>query len=319
MRRRWRLTHGSQAGQVAPVAQPTQSAARRRQLGSEARSPAVRRTLAVVLVLNAIVAASKIVVGVNTGSLTVLGAALESGLDMFNNIIGMTIVGVAGRAPDEDHPYGHDKFETLGALGIVGFLSISCFELLREGITALVRGSEPHHISSIELSIIAATLVLNVFVVWYERRRGRELGSAFLLADAAHTSGDILVTLMALASLLLSRTGLVHLDAVLAIGVALIIAWSGLKILRESIPVLVDARAIDARDLRGVVLGVPEIRDVRNVRSRSTASGQLFAEVTVAVSGTTSVDDAHRLADAVEAAIEREFGTSQVTVHVEPA
>ena len=68
-----------------------------------------------------------------------------------------------------------------------------------------------------------------------------------------------------------------------------------------------------------MVLAVPHIRDVRNVRSRSTASGQLFAEVTIAVSGTTSVDEAHRLADAVEAAIEEQFGTSQVTVHVEPA
>ena len=58
---------------------------------------------------------------------------------------------------------------------------------------------------------------------------------------------------------------------------------------------------------------------MRNVRSRFTASGQLFAEVTIAVSGGRSVDDAHRLADAVEAAIEREFGTSQVTVHIEPA
>ena len=67
------------------------------------------------------------------------------------------------------------------------------------------------------------------------------------------------------------------------------------------------------------MLGVPDIRDVRNVRSRFTASGQLFAEVTIAVSGDTPVDEAHRLADAVEAAIEREFGTSQVTVHVEPA
>jgi cation diffusion facilitator family transporter len=275
--------------------------------------------LAIVLVLNAIVAASKIFVGARTGSLTVLGAALESGLDMFNNVIGMSLIAVAGRGPDEDHPYGHDKFETLGALGIVGFLSISCFELLREGITSLISGSAPHHIDTIELGIIAATLVVNMFVVWYERRRGHELGSAFLLADAAHTAGDILVTLMALVSLALSRTGLVHLDAVLAIGVALIIAWSGAQILRASIPILVDERAIDARQLRGVVLGVPQIHDVRSVRSRSTASGQLFAEVTVVVSGTTSVDQAHKLADAVEAAIEREFGTSQVTVHVEPA
>ena len=313
------MTGGSLPPQVAPVAQSTQSAERRRQVANDARSPAVRRTLAIVLVLNALVAASKIFVGVHTGSLTVLGAALESGLDMFNNLIGMSLIAVAGRGPDEDHPYGHDKFETLGALGIVGFLSISCFELLREGITSLISGSAPHHVDSTELGIIAATLVVNMFVVWYERRRGHELGSVFLLADASHTAGDILVTLMALASLALSRTGSVHLDALLAIGVALIIAWSGAQILRASIPILVDARAIDARQLRGVVLGVPQIHDVRNVRSRSTASGQLFAEVTVAVSGKISVDQAHQLADAVEAAIEHEFGTSQVTVHVEPA
>ena len=82
----------------------------------------------------------KLVVGMRTGSLTVLGAALESGLDTLNNAIGMFLVSIAARAPDEDHPYGHDKFETLGALGIVGFLSISCFELMREGVTALIGG-----------------------------------------------------------------------------------------------------------------------------------------------------------------------------------
>jgi cation diffusion facilitator family transporter len=161
--------------------------------------------------------------------------------------------------------------------------------------------------------------VVNAFVVWYERRRGRELGSAFLLADAAHTGSDILVTLMAVVSLAFAGINLPWLDAALAITVALIIAWSGLQILRQSIPILVDERAIDAGEIRGVVLGVSDIRDVRNVRSRSTASGQLFAEVTIAVPGETPVDEAHRLADAVEAAIEREFGTSQVTVHIEPA
>jgi len=174
-------------------------------------------------------------------------------------------------------------------------------------------------VSLVDIAFIIGTLVVNVFVVWYERRRGRELGSVFLMADAAHTSGDILVTLMALASLALARIGWPGLDAVLAIGVALIIAWSGLQILRDSIPVLVDERAIDAGRLRSVVLAVSGIIDVRKVRSRSTASGQLFAEVTIGVSGATPVSDAHRLADLVEAAIEREFGTSEVTVHIEPA
>jgi len=278
----------------------------------------VRRTLIVVLCLNALVAVIKVAIGFRTGSLTVLGAALESGLDMFNNVIGVMLVDVAGRAPDEDHPYGHDKFETLGALGIVGFLSISCFELLREGVSSILSGSHPRRITALDLAVISATLVINVFVVVYERRRGRELGSAFLLADAAHTGSDILVTIMAIASLALSRVGIPFLDALLAITVALIIAWSGFQILRQSIPILVDERAIDARELRRVVLDVTDIHDVRNVRSRFTASGQLFAEVTIAVSGGTSVDEAHRLADAVEDAIEQNFGTSQVTVHVEP-
>ena len=312
------LTRGLVPHQLARVASSNQSAAERRRRTESARSPQVRRTLFVVMTLNAVVALVKVAVGVRTGTLTVLGAALESGLDLLNNLIGIALVGVAGRAPDEDHPYGHDKFETLGALGIVGFLSISCFELLREGITALIVRRVPGTVSHVDILVIVGTLVVNIFVVQYERRRGRELGSVFLLADSAHTGTDILVTLMALASLVLAREGWSSIDPLLAIGVALIIARSGVRILRDSIPVLVDQRAIDAERLRGVVLALPEIHDVRSIRSRSTASGQLFAEVTIAVRGTTPVEEAHRLADAVEAAIEREFGTSQVTVHVEP-
>jgi divalent metal cation (Fe/Co/Zn/Cd) transporter len=90
-------------------------------------SNAVRRTLTVVLALNALVTLMKIYVGVHTHTLTVVGAALESGLDMMNNVIALTLVGIAHRAPDEEHPYGHAKFETLGTLAVVGFLSISCF------------------------------------------------------------------------------------------------------------------------------------------------------------------------------------------------
>ena len=279
----------------------------------------VRRVLIVVLLLNAVLAAVKVVVGIRTGSLTVLGAALESALDMLNNLIGVALVGVAARAPDEDHPYGHDKFETLGALAIVGFLSISCFELLREGTTALVTHRPPLTIATGDVGVIGATVLVNLFVVWYERASARKLGSAFLLADASHTAGDIGVTLMALATLVLARLGLSWLDAPLAIAVALIIAWSGVGILRRSIPILVDQRAIETNALRTVVMAIPGIRDVRKMRSRSTASGQLFADVTIVVGGRTSVDDAHRLADAVEQAIERAFGASEVTVHVEPA
>lgn len=284
-----------------------------------ARAPAVRNTLLVILVLNAAVVAVKIAVGVRTGALSVLGAALESGLDLLNNVVGMLLVGIAARGPDEEHPYGHEKFETLGALAIVGFLSISCFELLREGVRYAFGGRTPRTPSIPELVLVAGTLAINLYVVAYERRRGRQLRSAFLLADAAHTRSDIYVTLAALGSLVLTRIGLGAVDAVLAVVVALVIAWNGYEILRGTVPVLVDQRAVASDELRRLLTSIPSVREVGTVRSRASASGVLFAEVTIGVDGSTTVDEAHRIADAVEGRIAEEFGASEVTVHVEPA
>ena len=297
-----------------PLAPRTQSSVERAN-----RSPAVRATLLSILVLNAVVVIVKIAIGIRTGALAVLGAALESGLDMMNNVMGLLLVSLASRAPDDDHPYGHDKFETLGALGIVGFLSISCFELLREGVHQLLQHAPPHAPDTKEVWLLASTVLINIVVVYYERKRGRELSSAFLLADASHTLTDIYVTGLAVGSLVLARIGYGHLDAVLAIIVALLIARTGYQILRETVPILVDQRGADAEELRAHIASIAGVREVRAVRSRLTASGTLFAEVTIGVSADTPVADAHRLADAVEDRIERAYGTAEVTVHVEPA
>ena len=280
---------------------------------------AVRGVLARVLVLNLIVVGVKVIVGLRTGALSVLGAALESSLDVLNNIVGMILVTVAARAPDETHPYGHAKFETLGALAIVTFLSISCFELLREAFLQFRQAHSPGAPSLLDVGLVGVTLAINALVVAYERRRGRELSSSFLVADAAHTNSDVYVTILALASLGLTRVGLGALDPVLAVLVALIIAWNGYKILRETVPILVDERGLDSADVRRLVERIPRISEVRSVRSRAGASGIVFAEVTVGVAGSTSVADAHEIADEIETRIAEALGASEVVVHVEPA
>jgi cation diffusion facilitator family transporter len=270
------------------------------------------------LVLNLVVVAIKLIVGLRTNALSVLGAALESSLDVLNNVVGMILVTVAARAPDESHPYGHAKFETLGALAIVTFLSISCFELLRQAVGLLGRAHSPQTPTWTELGLVGLTLVVNALIVVYERRRGRELSSAFLVADAAHTHSDVYVTLLAIASLALTRVGLGTLDPVLAVLVALIIAWNGYEILKETVPILVDERGLDSADVRRLVEQIPRISEVRSVRSRAGASGVVFAEVTVGVAGSTSVADAHAIADEVENRIAEALGVSEVVVHVEP-
>jgi len=284
-----------------------------------ARPAAVRGVLARVLFLNLIVVAIKLIVGLRTGALSVLGAALESSLDLLNNVVGMILVTVAARAPDETHPYGHAKFETVGALAIVTFLSISCFELLREAVLQLRQAHSPVAPTLLELAVVGLTLAINALVVVYERRRGRELSSSFLVADAAHTGSDLYVTLLAIASLGLTRVGFGALDPILAVLVALIIAWNGYRILRETVPILVDERGLDSADVRRIVERIPRIAEVRGVRSRAGASGVVFAEVTVGVAGSTTVADAHAIADEVERRIAEALGASEVVVHVEPA
>jgi cation diffusion facilitator family transporter len=282
------------------------------------RTRAVQRTLAIILVANLAVVAVKIVVALRTGALSVLGATVESALDAMNNIVAMSLVSIAAAGPDEDHPYGHDKFETLGALVIVGFLSISCFELVRNAVTQLVERRLPAAATSAELALLGSTAFVNLFVVWYERRRGRELGSALLLADAAHTGGDIFVTALAFVSLLLTRAGFAFVDPWLALVVAGVIAYSGYRILQVTVPILVDQRAVDAAEIRRIVAAIPGIHGVPNVRSRTSASGTLFAEVTITCDGALTVARAHQLADAAERAIRDALGTADVTVHVEP-
>jgi cation diffusion facilitator family transporter len=282
------------------------------------RVRAIQRTLAIILVANLVVVAVKMVVALRTGALSVLGATVESALDAMNNLVAMALVSIAALGPDEDHPYGHDKFETLGALVIVGFLSISCFELVRNAVTQLVHGQLPEVATPAEILLLGSTAVVNVFVVWYERRRGRALGSALLLADAAHTGGDIFVTVLAFASLLLARAGFGFIDPWLALVVAGVIAYSGYQILKVTVPILVDQRAVDAAEIRRMVVAIPGIQEVPNVRSRTSASGTLFAEVTITCDGALTVARAHELADAAERAIRDALGAADVTVHVEP-
>jgi len=120
-------------------------------------------------------------------------------------------------------------------------------------------------------------------------------------------------------SLILGLLGRGAFDAPLAILVALLIARNGYLILRGSVPVLVDQRAVDAARIRQLVGDVPRVHDVRIVRSRATSSGLLFVEVTIGIAAATTVADAHAIADAVEARIRQALGAAEVTVHVEPA
>src|SRR5437870_11126057 len=177
-------------------------------------SALVRRVRFGLLAANLVVVGAKLAVAIASKSLAVFGSALDSSVDALNNVLALIVVRVAARAPDEDHPYGHGKFETLGALAIVVFLSITCFELVRSAIGQLIAGGHVIRMTDVGLVLLLATLATNILVAWYENRRGQELSSELLIADAAHTRTDVFITIGVLIGVLFSRQGHTWVDPI---------------------------------------------------------------------------------------------------------
>jgi cation diffusion facilitator family transporter len=284
---------------------------------SRGKSTGVRRVLGGILAANIVVVVVKFVVGVDTNSLAVFGDALQSSVDAVNNLFALFVVRVASKAPDEDHPYGHAKFETLGALLIALLLALSIFELVRGALARLVTGVPIVNVSGTALAFLAFTLAVNVGVVWFETRAGRRLNSDLLLADALHTRTDVFITLGVLTGLALARAGLAWADPVLAIIVAVLVGRAGYQILRRSIPTLVDERAFDQATIQRQAEGVDGVVSAYAIRSRQ-AGDHRFAELTIAVDGSADVASAHRIADQVEDRLRDTLQLDEVTVHVEP-
>src|ERR1044072_6613999 len=180
-------------------------------------SALVRRVFIGLLVANLAVVGVKLAVGLSSGSLAVLGGAVDSCVDALNNVLALIVVRVAAKEPDEDHPYGHGKFETLGALAIVGFLSITCFELVRGGVNHLVSGTHRVDVSDWQVALLVLTLVGDGLITWCQHRRGTELGSALLVAAEAQARAYVLVTPGILVSVLLMRQGCWWADSAVAI------------------------------------------------------------------------------------------------------
>ena len=281
------------------------------------RNAQVRRVLLGLLVANLVVVGAKFVIGLRSGSLGVLGDAVHSSVDAMNNVVALVVIWIAAQEPDEDHPYGHEKFETLGALAIVVFLSITGFELVTTSIGRLTSGGAKITITPVEIAILAGTLVVNIAVTTYETRRGRQLNSPILLADAAHTRADVFITTGILVGVVAARYGYPIVDPVMGLAVTGAIVYLAYRIVAGSVPALVDRYVVPPDRIAEAAETVPGVVHAYDIRSRGVQD-RLFAELTIAVDGSSTVEDGHVLADAVEGQIRERLGFNEVIVHVEP-
>ncbi|MFO0727661.1 MAG: cation diffusion facilitator family transporter [Myxococcota bacterium] len=281
------------------------------------REVSIRRILAAILVANLAVAGAKIIAGFSFGLLAVRADGFHSLTDGTNNLVGLLVVRLAARPPDEDHPYGHAKFEVFASLGIAVMMMLLIVETAGAAIQRLMTGGQAV-VTLDAVLVMVITLVVNIGVTWYEHRRGVALESPLLIADAKHTLSDVLVTLGVLLGLGGVKLGFAAADAWAALVVLVLVAWAGVSVLRRAIDVLADRAPLERGAVEGLVRGVDGVQAVRAVRSRG-APGSIYVDLTIEVDSSLSVEAAHQIADRVEETVKARFnGASDVLVHIEP-
>jgi len=280
--------------------------------------PAARKVLIYTLFLNWLVAVAKLSYGILTRSASMTADGFHSFADGTNNIVGLVGFYIAGRPIDRTHPYGHEKYETLTALGIGALLLIVAFDIIKNAIQRFHHPVLPE-VNAGSFLVMFVTVGINIFVMIYEHREGKRLKSDFLVTDSYHTRSDILVSCSVIATLFAVKFGMPVIDTLMAGFIAVFIGFSGIEVLWHTSRVLSDAAMIDPEKIKKAVSTFTSIEKCHKIRSRGREDS-ICVDLHIHVNPSMRADEAHLLSHEIESKLKSEWsGIREVIVHIEPS
>lgn len=278
---------------------------------------------AVSIASNSLLIALKLAAAAITGSVAILSEALHSMIDLVASVIAFISVRKADEPADVEHPYGHEKVENVAA-AIEGMLIIvGAGVIVYEAVHRLAVGASVDKLG-VGIAVIGFSTVANGVVSQFLSRQARRHDSPALAGDAAHLGTDALTSLGVLVGLLLVQiTGANAIDSAVALAVAAVIVFAGIRILRRSAAVLVD-EAPPREEMDRIEAAIararadePEVVGYHKLRARTTGRRR-YIELHVQFRSGTSLERAHDLAHELRDAIETDLGNAEVLIHVEP-
>lgn len=272
-----------------------------------------------ILLANFAVAGLKIVVGTLIQSASMTADGFHSISDGTSNIIGMVGIYVAGKPRDKCHPYGHSKFETMTGM-IIGIMLVAVgINVIFKAILWFQNPLVPK-VGTAGFVAMIVTLLVNIAVTTYEKKKGKELNSQILISDAMHTRSDIYVSVGVLIVLIAVKLGApAIIDPIASLVVALFIFHAAYEVFKENINVLTDHAVIEESICEKIAKSYPEIKNIHNIRSRGSLSN-MYIDMHVWVDPSMTVEESHALEHRLEAQLREEINESiQLGLHLEPA
>src|SRR6201995_4767510 len=271
------------------------------------------RVAVVSIIASALVDVVKFVVGIAIGSLALISEALHSSVDLVATVITWMVVRVSDRPADEEHHYGHGKYESVSALGIIAMLYVLAGGILVESYTRLREAVPPPTISAIPFMVLLVDIAVNFWRARALHRAAHDTKSQALAADALHFASDVLGSVAVIVGLILSGLGYPWGDAAAAIGVAVMIAALGMRMARSTVETLVD-RAPDGvtEKADAAIRAVPGVVDIERLRVRMVGSTH-FIDAIVQVPRTYPIDRVDEIKRKAQQAITKALGDADLT------
>ena len=290
---------------------------------SPTRSGGSKTQAALVSVLvNGLLIAAKLVVGLLSGSVAILADAAHSFLDLSASIFALVGIRAADKPPDEGHAFGHGRAENVSSLVQMFLLGATCIAIVIESVRRLVVPSSVR-VAWYSFAVVTLAVLIDIAVSRYlggvSRAHG---GSAALEADALHFTSDLWASLAVLAGIsVVARFGFQPADPLAGILVAIIIGSTAVSAGRRTAQILLDAMP-DQKTLRAIeqILATdPRLHGYHGLRARLSGT-RVLLDVAVHVDGSLTLAQAHEVGHAVAERIRRELPVvSDAVVHVEPA
>jgi len=280
------------------------------------------RAATLSILTNVLLLSLKVIVGVATGSLGILAEAAHSLLDLVASGFAYSGIRSANVPPDEEHPYGHEKFENFSGLIQTALLGVTCIWIFYEAGERLLTGFAIEIGNALYYAVIIMmiSVVADLGVSRYLFKSAREYDSSALEADAYHFSTDVYSSIAVLVGLVAAKFGYVIIDPLAAIFVAIIMLITSIRLGRKTTRILVDGAPPKetTTQIEAVIRGNPNITSFHDLRARQAGSS-ILVDVSIHVLPNLSLEEAHNIAHKLESDIKNSVPhVRESIIHIEP-
>ena len=276
----------------------------------------------ITIFLNILLSLCKLAAGIFAVSGAMISDAMHSLSDVFSTFLVMAGIKISGKEADKEHPYGHEKIESVFAFILALFLAAVGIDIGAKGVYAICTRSIPpvnqYHLFAVSMAVLS--IVIKEWMYHYTIRAARKINSASLRADAWHHRSDALSSVGSFAGLIGAKLGFPYLDPMASIIICVFILKAAYQIARDAIEKLID-RACDEElmdEIERIVKGKEGVKRIDVIKSRLFGA-KIYVDIEIAVDGGQSLENAHRIAMEIHNHIETAFPcVKHCMIHVNP-